>query len=68
MLDRDLARLYGVPTKSLNLAVKRNIDRFPADFMFRLNKEETHSLRFQIETSKNGEETGTSHGYLQNWA
>ncbi|MCA6448709.1 MAG: ORF6N domain-containing protein [Chitinophagaceae bacterium] len=54
MLDRDLARLYGVPTKSLNLAVKRNIDRFPADFMFRLNKEETHSLRFQFETSKRG--------------
>lgn len=54
MLDRDLARLYGVPTKSLNLAVKRNIDRFPADFMFRLNKEETNSLRFQFETSKRG--------------
>ncbi|MDP8258721.1 MAG: ORF6N domain-containing protein [Candidatus Aadella gelida] len=51
MFDKDLAELYGVPTKSLNLAVKRNLDRFPIDFMFRLTKEE--SLRFQIETSKN---------------
>ena len=54
MLDRDLARLYGVPTKSLNLTVKRNIERFPIDFMFRLTGEETDSLRFQIETSKGG--------------
>ena len=38
MLDRDLAELYGVETKSLNLAVKRNIDRFPYDFMFQLIK------------------------------
>lgn len=54
MLDRDLARLYTVPTKSLNLAVKRNLNRFPEDFMFQLNKEEGESLRFQIETSKRG--------------
>ena len=40
MLDRDLARLYGVETKVLNQAVKRNIERFPEDFMFQLNKEE----------------------------
>ncbi len=52
MIDADLARLYGVPTKSLNLAVKRNLDRFPADFMFRLTAEEHEALRFQIETSK----------------
>ncbi len=52
MLDRDLAELYGVPTKSLNLAVKRNLDRFPEDFMFRLTHEEDEALRFQIETSK----------------
>lgn len=54
MLDRDLAMLYEVPTKSLNLAVKRNIDRFPKDFMFQLTKNEWASLRFQIETSKRG--------------
>ncbi len=53
MLDRDLASLYEVETKSLNLAVKRNIKRFPPDFMFQLTKEEFDSLRFQIETSKN---------------
>ena len=38
MLDSDLAEVYGVPTKTLNQAVKRNIDRFPEDFMFRLTK------------------------------
>lgn len=42
-----------VPTKSLNLAVKRNIKRFPNDFMFQLSKEQFESLRFQIETSNN---------------
>src|SRR5689334_4719569 len=50
MLDRDLAALYEVETKSLNLAVKRNIKRFPQDFMFQLTKEEFEALRFQIET------------------
>ena len=44
MLDRDLAELYGVQTKVLNQAVKRNIKRFPDDFMFQLNYEETHEL------------------------
>ena len=53
MLDKDLADLYEVETKALNLAVKRNIKRFPADFMFQLTKEEFEGLRFQIETSKN---------------
>ena len=52
MLDADLAEMYGVPTKSLNLAVKRNRDRFPDDFMFQLTVEEADGLRFQIETSK----------------
>lgn len=51
MLDSDLAKLYGVPTKSLNLAVKRNIERFPSDFMFQLTQSEADSLRFQFETS-----------------
>ena len=50
MLDRDLASLYQTETKSLNLAVKRNVKRFPKDFMFQLTKEEFESLRFQIET------------------
>jgi phage regulator Rha-like protein len=50
MLDRDLAALYKTETKALNLAVKRNIKRFPKDFMFQLTKEEFESLRFQIET------------------
>ena len=40
MLDADLAELYGVPTKALNQAVKRNIDRFPEDFMFQLTNQE----------------------------
>jgi len=48
MLDRDLAALYGVTTGNLNKAVKRNIRRFPPDFMFQLTKEEWDSLRFQI--------------------
>jgi len=51
MLDKELAELYQIETKALNLAVKRNIKRFPKDFMFQLNNEEWESLRFQIETS-----------------
>lgn len=47
MLDRDIAELYGVPVKRLNEQVKRNISRFPADFMFQLTKEEAESLRSQ---------------------
>src|SRR4030095_6038169 len=50
MFDRDLATLYEIPVKSLNLAVKRNMKRFPKDFMFQLSKDEWESLRFQIET------------------
>jgi hypothetical protein len=51
MLDSDLAELYGVVTKALNQAVKRNIERFPDDFMFRLTDDEHASLRSQIVTS-----------------
>ena len=52
MLDRDLAELYGVETKVLNQAVKRNLERFPADFMFQVSKEEAALiLRSQIVTS-----------------
>ena len=50
MLDRDLAALYEVETGALNLAVKRNIQRFPPDFMFQLTKEEYDAVRVQIET------------------
>jgi hypothetical protein len=51
MLDADLAELYGVETKALNRAVKRNASRFPEDFMFRLTPEETDILRCQSGTS-----------------
>ena len=54
MLDRDLAELYGVLTGNLNKAVKRNIKRFPEDFMFRLTKEEFDNLIFQFGTSSWG--------------
>lgn len=55
MLDRDLAVLYGVETKNLNKAVRRNLSRFPADFMFQLTAEEADSLRFQFGTLKRGQ-------------
>jgi hypothetical protein len=54
MLDTDLAELYDVPTKRLNEQVKRNINRFPADFMFQLTAEESENLRSQFATSSWG--------------
>src|SRR3989339_371398 len=57
MLDRDLAELYGVTTGNLNLAVKRNIKRFPEDFMFQLSKKEMKNWILQIEIS-NSEKMG----------
>jgi hypothetical protein len=54
MLDKDLAELYGVSTGNFNKAVKRNIKRFPDDFMFRLTKKEFDNLIFQIGTSSWG--------------
>jgi hypothetical protein len=51
MLDHELANLYGVPTKALKQAVRRNLDRFPSDFMFELTKREFADLRSQIVTS-----------------
>jgi hypothetical protein len=54
MLDRDLAELYGVLTGNLNKSVKRNIKRFPDDFMFQLTKEEFENLKFQFGTSSWG--------------
>ena len=62
MLDRDLAELYEIPTKQLNLAVKRNRSRFPEDFMFKLDKSDINKeniLRFQFETSS------SSHGGIR---
>ena len=50
MLDKDLAMLYGVPTKRLNEQVRRNMNRFPEDFMFQLSSEELQSLRSQLAT------------------
>jgi len=54
MLDFDLAEIYGVETKVLNQSVKRNIDRFPSDFMFQLNNQEFVNLMSQIVTSRWG--------------
>lgn len=54
MLDFDLARVYGVETKSLNRAVKRNAERFPKDFVFQLTRREFEALRYQIGTLKTG--------------
>jgi len=54
ILDRDLAELYGVETKYLKRQVRRNIERFPDDFMFELNQEELDNLRSQIGTSSWG--------------
>ena len=51
MLDADLAELYGVPTKRLNEAVRRNAVRFPEDFMFQLTADEAETLRSQFATS-----------------
>jgi hypothetical protein len=54
MLDQDLAELYDVKTKRLNEQVKRNISRFPDDFLFQLNKEEFNDLKSQFATSSWG--------------
>ncbi|HDZ62164.1 MAG TPA: ORF6N domain-containing protein [Nitrospirae bacterium] len=62
MLDSDLSELYGVTVKVLNQAVKRNLSRFPEDFMFQLTKEEDESLRSQFVTLKKGR--GTHRKYL----
>src|SRR6266536_602839 len=72
MLDRDLAEMYGVPTKVFNQAVKRHEERFPADFMFQLTKEEAVSIRLRSQsvTLKRGQHLKysphafTEHGIL----
>ena len=72
MLDRDLALLYGVSTKHLKRQVRRNLNRFPEDFMCELTAEETEKWRCQFGTSKSGDKMGlryypfafTEHGIL----
>ena len=54
VFDSDLAALYGVPTKVLNQAIQRNLDRFPPDFRFQLTADEAEALRSQIVTLKTG--------------
>ena len=56
ILDRDLARLYGVETRRINEQVKRNIERFPEDFMFQLSKGEFEIWKSQFATSNDDEE------------
>lgn len=58
MLDRDLAQLYGVETKHLKRQVKRNIERFPEDFMFELNEDELNDWRYQFGTSNERDKKG----------
>ena len=72
MLDRDLAKIYGVPTFRFNEAIKRNLHRFPPDFMFQLAREEFNSLKSQTAMSKTGRGgrrtlpyAFTEHGALQ---
>ncbi|MBM4065171.1 MAG: ORF6N domain-containing protein [Planctomycetes bacterium] len=66
MLDSDLAELYAVPTKRLNEQVRRNITRFPSDFMFQLSEDEAASLRSQFATLKKGRgEPGAASGRNQ---
>jgi hypothetical protein len=60
MLDADLAKLYGVPTKALNRAVKRNEERFPGDFMFQLTRQEAEDLGRQIGPASLRFQSGTS--------
>ena len=65
ILDSDLAMLYGVETKVLNKQVKRNIERFPEDFMFQLNNQELTNLRFQNGTSSWGGSRYLPHAFTE---
>jgi len=65
MLDVDLAELYAVQTKVLNQAVRRNLERFPEDFMFQLTEEELHDLRSQIVTSSWGGSRYLPHAFTE---
>jgi len=65
MIDEHLAELYGMETKYLNRAVKRNPDRFPESFMFQLTKEEYEDLRFQVGTSNSDDALRFQSGTLK---
>ena len=60
ILDADLARIYGVPTRALNQAVKRNLGRFPLDFLFRATAEELDGMRSQFVIASDRSQTGTA--------
>jgi len=64
ILDRDIAELYGVPNKVLNQAVKRNIERFPADFMFQLTGKEFRNWKSQFVTSNSGDKMGLRKNHM----
>jgi hypothetical protein len=69
LFDDDLARIYGVPTKVFNRAVKRNLERFPSDFMFQLTPKEFENLRCQIGTSnKRGGRRFLPYAFTENGA
>lgn len=69
LLDEDLARIYGVPTSALNRAVKRNLKRFPADFMFQLKEMEFENLKSQIAiTSSHGGRRTLPYAFTENGA
>ena len=67
MIDRDLAELYGVETRILIQAVKRNVERFPETFMFQLNEEEFRLWKSQFATSKSDDENLTSQFVMSSW-
>jgi hypothetical protein len=68
ILDSDLAVLYGVGTKVLNQAIKRNMERFPENFMFQLNLEEVQNLRSQIVTANFGMRRYLPHAFTEHGA
>jgi hypothetical protein len=67
LLDRDLAHLYNVETFNLNKAVKRNIDRFPVDFMFKLNRDECKNLIFHTGISSWGGTRKLPFAFTEQW-
>jgi hypothetical protein len=66
MLDKDLAQLYGVTTTNLNKAVRRNLERFPEDFMFQLSKKEFENLIFHFGTSSWGGTRKLPYAFTEN--
>ncbi|MCR4837181.1 MAG: ORF6N domain-containing protein [Bacteroidaceae bacterium] len=68
MLDFDLAAMYGIETKALKRAVRRNIQRFPQDFMFEVTPQEQQNLRYQIDTSSLDDNRGLTNLRYQNGA